>query len=117
MKKETISNLPAGVTQEMIDELKEQGKNPNLAELFDSEGTPLNESIVVIKPSANTINQFEKFIDKDPLKAKRILIKNTVVGEASSRIGSMPGDSSVFNAAFDAAANMIPYGKSQLKKL
>lgn len=110
------TQLPEGVTSEMVAEFKAKHSGEiRLAELFDSEGGS-HGFVIVGKPSPNVIGQFERFIDKDPMKARDILLKGTLCTRRDE-IFSWEKNSEQYAAAFDAAAQMLPVGKSILKKL
>jgi len=110
------ATLPEGITQEMIDEAKGKYSSVKLASLSTGEGEYL-EDIVVHTPSAFVMTEFEKQIDRNSYKAKALLIKGCVLGEARNRIAALPNNEELFNAAFSAAAEMLPIGKATLKNL
>jgi hypothetical protein len=104
-----------GLTPTQIEDLKAKHGILKVAELFDSEGK--SQGFVVLgKPSAAVIGQFEKFIDKDPMKARGILVNGTVLTR-TDEFKDMDRNSEVYAAVFDAAAQMIPVGKAVLKNL
>lgn len=108
-------NLPEGVTAEMVEEFKAKHGVVKVAELFDSEGNSFG-SIILGKPSPNVMGQFEKLVDKDPMKARDVLLRGTLCTRREE-ILSWPKNSEEYAAVFDAAAQMIPVGKAVLKNL
>ncbi len=110
----SLSILPEGVTQQMVDDAKAKFGVVKLAELYDADGNLL-KTVVMNRPPAHTMNQFEKFLDREPARAKKILLKGCLL--SSTEIADLPSNDELFNAAFDAAANMLPVGKSILKNL
>jgi len=109
--------LPVYVTPEMLEKAKTERTNVKLAELFDDNGNYV-ESIIVQRPTAFVFTQFEKIIDKEPYKAKKMLIKDCVVGEERAKqISSLSNDNPLFNAAFAACSEILPIGKAVVKNL
>lgn len=109
--------LPEGVTTEMIEQFKIKHKGVvKLARLFDPESSTDYGSAIVGKPGVFAINQFEKLLEKDPLKAKLALINGTFCTRVEE-IKNCDQASKFFSACFDAAAQMLPVGKAELKNL
>lgn len=111
-----MENLPEGVTAEMLEEYRKKHEGfLKVASLTDSEGESHGD-IVVGRPSAYVIGQFEKFLDKDPMKAREILVKGVLCSRREEFINT-PKNTEKYAACFDACAKMLPVGKSELKNL
>lgn len=103
------------VTKEMLDAAKEQYGFVKAFELNDSEGN--NHGDVLMKrPSPTVISEFERFIDKNPLKARQVLINGCLINR-HEETKAWDKNSEEFAALFDAAAQMLPVGKASAKKL
>lgn len=109
-----MNDLPNGITQEMVDAAKEKHSKVKLATLFDGDGNEI-KTILVGTPSAQVINQFERFVDREPAKAKKMLLKGVLCSHIE--IADEPQNTELFSAAFSAAAEMLPVGKAVLKNL
>lgn len=112
MSKETTTH---GLSATQIEDLKSIHGTLKVAELFDSEGTS-HGFVVLGKPTAAVIGEFEKWIDKNPMKARGILVNGTLLTR-KDEFKDMDKSSEKYAAAFDAAAQMIPVGKAVLKNL
>ncbi|TAG31883.1 MAG: hypothetical protein EAZ35_02205 [Sphingobacteriia bacterium] len=106
--------LPNGITQEMIDAAKEKHTKVKMATLFDEDGNEL-KAVLVGTPSAQVLNNFERFLDNAPAKAKKILLKGVLC--SSEEIAELPQNSELFIAAFNGCIEMIPVGKAVLKNV
>lgn len=107
------------LTAEQIKDYQENnsGTKMQLASLVTSDGEDVGE-VLVKRPAPFPLSQFEKFCDKEPQKAKGILIAACVVDKVQlSEINALPKNSEEYAAAFDAAAQMLPVGKAALKNV
>lgn len=113
-KKETKLNLPEGVTPEMVKAWKERyGETKiKLATLTDADST-FEKDIVIRVPDRNAMGQFEKWIDKNPDKAKDILVKACVLSAKEEVLAN----EDMFMAAFNAIAEILPVQKAIIKNL
>lgn len=111
MAKEKVQ-LPDGVTQEMISEWKEKYGVIKRADLQDENGEFLR-SVIMRVPNRKTMGEFEKWVDKQPNKAKEILINGCVLSDKEA----VKADDVLFAAAFSAAVELIPVGKFTLADL
>ena len=106
---------PDGITQQDIDAIKQNGKSVKEAMLYDADGNYLNVTLIVKTPSAQAMSEFEKKIDRKPAEARKILMKSCMMNR--KEIADMAFDTVLFNAAFAACSEMLPYGKAELKNL
>ena len=108
-----IVGLPEGVTPEMMKAWQERygQKKVQIATLpLDDDGDKTMDVIVRV-PDRKTVGEFEKWIDKNPDKAKEIMINACVL----SGKDAVKADDDAFFAAFDAVASLIPIRKAILK--
>ncbi len=112
MKKET--KLPNGVTPEMVAAWKERygEKNIKLATLLSEDGRELGDAVIRV-PDRKTQGEFEKWVDKNPYKAKEILVNTCVLSPKEP----IYADDMMFSAAFNAIVELIPMGKFKLADL
>ncbi len=114
-KKETAATLPEGVTQDTVDAWKERyGEDKvKVASLpKDDDGNEFLDVIVRV-PDRKTVGEFEKWVDRDPNKAKEILI-NACLLTCKDAVKANDG---LFYGAFDAIANLLPIRKALIKNL
>jgi hypothetical protein len=114
MEKKEKASLPEGITQEQVKAWKErygEGK-VKLATLLGDEGNELGE-VVVRAPGRKEIGEFEKWVDRNPDKAKEILVNTCLLTHKDE----VKANEDMFLAAFDAIAKLIPIGKSVIKNL
>lgn len=111
-----MDKLPIGISKEMIEEARTKHGIIKLATLSSPDTGEDHGVAIVGKPSAQAINQFEKFIDRDPLRAKMALINGTFCTRKDEIKNADPAGT-FFAACFDAAAQMLPIGKAQLKNI
>lgn len=105
--------LPEGVTAEAIQAWKDRyGKDKvKIASLpKDDEGTEFLD-VVVRVPDRKTMGEFEKWVDKNPDKAKEILINACVL----SNKDVVKADDGLFYGAFDALVKLIPVRAAIIK--
>lgn len=105
--------LPEGITAEMITEAKlKHGEDKVKIALLPIDDTgKTNVAVLVTVPGRRVIGEFEKWIDKNPTKAKEILVKNNLL----SRVDEVMGDDGLFYAAVDAIAELMPLRKATIK--
>lgn len=106
--------LPEGVTRENIEAaiLQHREGNVKLVRIYlDDEG---QKKVVVLmrRPGAHAISEYEKLQGKNPGKAKAELINGTLLTHRD-----MLADDWFFYGAFSAAAKMMPTAKATIKKL
>lgn len=105
--------LPEGVTPEMMKAWQERygKKKVQIATLpLDDDGDKTMDIIVRV-PDRKTVGEFEKWIDKNPDKAKEVMINACVLFGKDAAKATDDG----FFAAFDAVASLIPVRKAILK--
>lgn len=116
-KNEASTKLPEGVTEEMVADAKERYGAVSQAVLTTAEGEYL-EDIVVHAPSGFIMTEFEKQLDRNSEKAKKLLINGCIVGaDTKKRIAALGNGNVLFNAAFAACSEMLPIGKATMVKL
>lgn len=112
METKTVQ-LPVGVTAEAIQAWKERYGNDKvkIASLpKDDEGTEFLD-VVVRVPDRKTMGEFEKWVDKNPDKAKEILINACVLSSKDV----VKADDGLFYGAFDALVKLIPVRAAIIK--
>ena len=112
MEKETIQ-LPVGVTPDALEAWKlRYGANKiKIASLpKDDDGTEFMD-VVVRTPDRKVLGEFEKWVDKNPDKAKEILINACVLSSKDE----VKADDGLFLGAFDALVKLIPVRTAILK--
>jgi len=114
MKKDQIT-LPQGVTAEMVAAWKEQfgADKVRLAELpLDDNGEKVLE-VVVRVPGRKELGEFEKWIDRNPDKAKEIMVNACLL----TKKDEVKAQDDLFLAAFDAISQLLPIRKAIIKNL
>lgn len=107
--------LPDGVTEEDIKAFKEKyGQNKvMLASLpLDDDGNDYLDVIVTV-PTRKVISEFEKWVDKNPDKAKEIMV-NACLLTSKERVKA---DEGLFFGAFDAISKIMPVRAAIVKNL
>jgi len=113
--KKKASVLPAGVTEEMVTAWKErygEDKVKGASLPKDDDGNEFLD-VVVRVPDRKIVGEFEKWVDRDPNKAKEILI-NACLLTSKDEVKANDG---LFYGAFDAIANLLPVRKALIKNL
>lgn len=106
--------LPDGVTQEQIKSWKERygDDKVKLAILIDFEGRELC-SVIVRVPGRQERSEFEKWIDKNPGKAKDVLINACLLSSKDE----VKANDDKYEAAYDAIAKLFRISTSTIKNL
>ncbi len=99
--------LPEGVTKEHVEAWKKEHGTVRMCKLENG------FKAIIHSPSRGVANQYEKFMDSDPNKARDILIKNCVLHGQSE---VMTKDEYYYSCAF-AIAEMIPLTKGETEDL
>ena len=105
--------LPGGVTPDALEAWKQRyGANKvKIASLpKDDDGTEFMD-VVVRTPDRKVLGEFEKWVDKNPDKAKEILINSCVLSSKDE----VKADDGLFLGAFDALVKLIPVRTAILK--
>lgn len=108
-----MTALPVCVTAEALQAWKERyGENKvKVASLpKDDDGTEYLD-VVVRVPDRKTMGEFEKWVDKNPDKAKEILINACVL----SGKDAVKADDGLFFGAFDAIVKLMPVRTAIIK--
>ena len=114
-EEKAAGELPEGVTAEMIKAWKERyGENKvKIATIFTDDNRTKSIDVIVRVPDRKTIEEFEKWVDKAPGKAKDIMIKACVL----TRKDEIMADDDLYFSAFDAVAQLIPIRTSLIKNV
>lgn len=107
------NTLPIGVTEEMIKAWKDRygEKNVKIAQLpKDDDNTDFLE-VVIRVPDRKTLGEFEKWCDKNPDKAKEILVNACVLSNKEL----VKADDNLFLVAADAVGKIIPIRTAIIK--
>lgn len=109
------NNLPGGVTQETLKAWKERyGKNKiKLATLSSDDGSFDDFDVIIRVPDRNTMGEFEKWLDKNPNRAKEILIKACLLTDKEKVLAN----DDMFMSCFNALAEVLPVQKATIKNL
>ena len=113
MEKKEKSQLPDGITQEMIDDAKKKHGADKVKILdlpLNDEGTEY-KSVLAVIPSRNVIGQFRRFMDNNPVKADTILVKACVL----SHVDEVLNDDGLFLGAVSGLAELMPVRKAIVK--
>lgn len=115
-KKESPVILPSGVTAAQIKAWKElHGENCiKLATIFRDENYSEPKDVVIHVPKRAEMDEFEKWIDRNPGKAKAILV-NACLLTGKEEVNADP--EGYFGSAFDAISKLIPQHRSILKNI
>lgn len=112
-KQQQQPTLPQGVTPEAIEAWKQHygADKVKIAALpKDDDATEFLE-VVVRTPDRKVLSEFEKWVDKNPDKAKEILINACVLSSKDT----VKADDGLFLGAFDALVKLIPVRTAILK--
>lgn len=112
----TITQLPAGITQEMVNAAKEKHGENNIyiAELpLDDSGTGGTLAVLLCVPTRNVLGQYERWAEKEPNKAKEILVNGCLLNNKDQ----VKADDALFFTCVNAIADLIPIRKAIVKKL
>ncbi len=105
--------LPEGVTQEMVDVWKKQNGEDKVKVAF----LPLDDDnkefhgVVLKVPGRRAMSMYEKFENKDPDKAKSLLINECCL-YGKERVNS---NDELFFTCFGAIAELMPIRKAVIK--
>lgn len=113
MAKDKVIKLPEGVTEETMTAWKEKygADKVKVAALpKDDDGNDYLDVVVTV-PTRKVVGEFEKWLDKDPNKAKEILINSCLL--TGKEI--VKADDGLFYAAFDAITQLLPIRKAIIK--
>ena len=118
MKKENTSievRLPDGVTQEQIDAWKDRygERKVKRASLPRDEDCSDYLEVIVRVPGSKERSEFEKWIDKNPDKAKQILVNSCLLSHKEE----VKPNEYLFLGAADAIAGLLPTPKAIIKNL
>jgi hypothetical protein len=105
--------LPVGVTPDALEAWKQRygASKVKIASLpKDDDGTEFMD-VVVRTPDRKVLGEFEKWVDKNPDKAKEILINSCVLSSKDE----VKADDGLFLGAFDALVKLIPVRTAILK--
>lgn len=103
------------VTKEMLDAARKIHGKVDVYSLDDADGNNYGDIMLKV-PSPKALSEWEKWLDKDPMKSRRILVNATLVNRIEE-IKDWAENSNEFYAAYNSATFMIPTGKGTLKKL
>lgn len=114
-KKEVKSLLPEGITEEQVNAWKDRYG----ADKVKGASLPLDDNgenfldVVVRAPGRKELSEFEKWVDRNPDKAKEILVNSCLL----TRKDEVKASDDLFLAAFDAISQLLPIRKAVIKNL
>lgn len=113
MKK--IENLPAGITQAMIDEaVKLHGEDKvRLIDIMNEDGNAVELTVLAIVPTRTVLGQYRKFADNEPKRADEILVKACLLSHKEE----VMANDGLFYAAVTGIAELISIRKAIVKNL
>ncbi|MGY0034449.1 hypothetical protein [Pedobacter sp. NJ-S-72] len=110
------SVLPSGITQEMVDNAKVKYPKEGAVKYAD---LPLDDygdqflTVLICRPNRQVINEFSKWVDKNPGKANEILVKSCLLSHKETVLA----DDELFTVAVDAIAQLISIRKAIVKNI
>ena len=109
----TEKELPAGITQTMIDDAKAKhgADKVKLVEIFRENSDEVEKTVLAAVPSRNIIGQFRRYSDTDPKKADEILVKNCLLSHREEVLA----DDGLFYGALSGIAELIPIRRAIVK--
>jgi len=114
-KKEKAITLPEGVTDEHIKAWKERYGETKVKYVElpkDDDGNDYFGCVIRV-PSRKELSEFEKWVDKNPDKAKEVMVNACVL--TGKEI--IKADDGLFMGAFDAISKLIPIRTAIIKNL
>ena len=114
-KKEFKAILPEGITEEQINAWKERYG----AEKVKAASLPMDDNgekfldVIVRAPGRKELSEFEKWVDRNPDKAKEILVNSCLLTHKDE----VKASDDLFLAAFDAISQLLPIRKAIIKNL
>lgn len=107
--------LPDGVTPEMVKAWKERygDDKVKIASLPLDDDNEKFMDVVVRVPGRKELNEFEKHMDREPDKAKAILVNSCLLSHKEE----VKATDDIFLSAFGAIAQLIPIRKAIIKNL
>jgi hypothetical protein len=105
--------LPAGITQAMIDEAKvKHGEGKvKIVDIFKENSDEVEKTVLAVVPSRSIIGQYRRHVDTDPKKADEILVKNCLISHRDEVLA----DDGLFYGALSGIAELIPIRKAAVK--
>jgi hypothetical protein len=105
--------LPAGITQEMIDSAKAKHGSDKVkfVEILAENSDEVEKTVLAVVPSRNVIGQYRRYSDTDPKKADEILVKNCLLSHKDEVLA----DDSLFYGALSGIAELIPIRRAIVK--
>jgi hypothetical protein len=113
--KNTAIELPNGVTEDMVKAWKERygDKKIKLATLSNEYDSFEPFDVVVRVPGRVERSEFEKWVDRNPDKAKEVLVKSCLLSHKDEVLAN----EDMFLSAFDSIAGLLPVAKAVIKNL
>lgn len=104
-----------GITQEMVNNAKEKygADKVKYADLPLDDNNERFLTVLITVPGRTVIGEFEKWSDKNPNKAKEIIINSCLL----SHKDQVKADDNLFFTAVNAIADLIPIRKAIIKNL
>jgi hypothetical protein len=107
--------LPAGITQEMINQAKAKHGTDKIKYIdipVDDEMSDY-KTVLACVPSRTVMGQFRRWADTDPKKADEILVKACLLSHKEE----VMADDGLFYGALTGVSELIPIRKSIVKNL
>jgi len=110
-----VIKLPDNITPQVINAWKEKygEKRVKIAVLSDDEDVFPPFEVVIRRPGRRDMGMYEKFMDRDPDKAKAIIVKNCSLTHTDELLSH----DDKFAHAFNAIANLMPIAKAEIKNV
>jgi hypothetical protein len=106
---------PIVVTKEMAEAERKIHGFVKVFSLEDGDGNSIGDAMFK-RPSARVLSEWEKWLEKDPMKSRRILVNGTLLNRIEE-VKEWESASDEFYAVYNAATGVIPAGKATLKNI
>lgn len=116
MINDKVTNLPEGITSEMVEKWKQEHgeKNILIATLLDDKDEPI-QKVILRRPSRQAVSQWEKFITSEPAKAKEILLRACLLRDQDKK--EVMSNDDLYYPAYRAVEGLIPLRKAIVETL
>ncbi len=109
------TELPEGITQQMINEAKAKygENNVRILQLPKDDENTVFLSVLACVPSRTIVGQYRRYAETDPKKADDILVKNCLLSGKDEVLA----DDGLFYGALSGLAELIPVRKAIVKNV
>lgn len=112
-----LQKLSPAVSDEIFQQHKSNNPTVEEIELFNNDCTESYGCTLFKLPHPSVLSEWNKMLDKSPLRAQEILVFGTLVIDHDKEVvKGWPRNSEAWLAAYAGACELIPVGKAQRKK-